>query len=137
MVSLSADEIMLMTDPAKYQGIQGALYLTNKKIAFDYEERGIFFIGQHSALSLPLERISSVSVVGVGPFQRLIIDTVSDFDSFGTPKHEFIMDNPEKWKERIELAKRKSPFNLYNTTCKKTSGFYTVSMKLSYKSTQI
>ena len=125
-----------MTDPAKYQGIQGALYLTNKKIVFDYEERGIFFIGQHSALSLPLESISSSSVVGLGPFKRLVIITATDFDSFGTPRHEFVMDNPEEWKERIELAKRKSPFNLYNTTCNKTSGFYTVAIELCSKSAQ-
>ena len=105
MVSLSVDEIILLADQAEYQGMEGTVCLTNKKITFDYEQRGIFFIGQHSALTLPLESVSSTSVVGIGKFKRLIINAVSDFGSFDTPKHEFRMENPEKWKERIEFAK--------------------------------
>ena len=105
MVSLTADEILLMASPAKYQGTEGELYLTSKKIAFDYEARGVFFVGAHSALTIPLEKITSASVIGVGKFKRLVINTAPDFSSFGTPMHEFRMDNPEKWKERIELAK--------------------------------
>ena len=106
MVSLSADEIMLFADPAEYQGIKGMVCLTNKKITFDYEQRGIFFIGQHSALTIPLESISSVLVVGIGQFKRLVLSVVSDFGSFGTPKPEFKIENPENWKERIKSAKR-------------------------------
>ena len=112
MVSLSADEIMLFADPAEYQGIEGTVCLTNKKITFDYEQRGIFFIGQHSALTLPLESISSISVVGIGKFKRLVINVVSDFGSFDTPTHEFKMENPENWKERIELAKGRIELNI-------------------------
>jgi len=105
MVSLSADEIMLFADPAEYQGLEGMVCLTNKKITFDYEQRGIFFIGQHSALTLPLESISSALVVGIGKFKRLVLIVVSDFRSFDTPRHEFKIKNPENWKERIQLAK--------------------------------
>ena len=105
MVSLSVDEIMLLADPAKYQGIEGTVCLTNRKITFDYEQRGIFFIGKHSALTLPLESISSTLVAGIGKFKRLVINVVSDFGSFDKPIHEFKMENPEKWKDKIELAK--------------------------------
>ena len=106
MVSLNADEIMLLADPAKYQGTEGALYLTSKKVAFDYLARGVYFVGAHSAVTLPLESISSASVVGFGQLKRLAINIDVDFGSFGTPKHEFRVENPEEWKERIELAKR-------------------------------
>ena len=106
MVSLTADEIMLLAGPAKYQGTEGAFYLTSKKIAFDYHQRGVYFVGDHSALTLPLESISSVSVVGFGQLKRLAINLDVDFGSFGNPRHEFKMENPEEWKERIELAKR-------------------------------
>ena len=106
MVSLSADEILLMANPAKYQGTEGELYLTSKKVAFDYLARGVYFVGAHSAVTLPLESISSASVVGFGQLKRLAINIDVDFGSFGTPKHEFRVENPEEWKERIELAKR-------------------------------
>ena len=71
MVSLSPDELVLFQGSAKYNGTRGKFYLTNKKVTFDYEQRGIFFKGQYTALDLPLERISTLSVVGAGHSRNL------------------------------------------------------------------
>jgi hypothetical protein len=106
MVSLSPDEIVLFQGLAKYNGTRGNFYLTTKKITFDYAQRGIFFKGQYTALDLPLERISTLSVVGAGPFKKLAINTVRDNQSVGIPRHEFNVDNPEKWMTEIEVARR-------------------------------
>ena len=105
MVSLSPDEHILLTDEAKYHGTRGKLYLTNKKLAFEYEKRGIFFKGKYSAVNIPLERVSEVSVVGVSFFKKLSINTIKDQTSFGIPRYEFNVKNPEAWKAKIEVAR--------------------------------
>jgi hypothetical protein len=106
MVSLSPDERVLLKDEAKYHGTRGTLYLTNKKISFDYEKRGIIFKGKYSAVNLPFERISEISVTGVGPFKKLAINTVRDQSSFGVPRYEFNVNDPQNWKTEIEVARR-------------------------------
>jgi len=106
MVSLSPNERILLKDKAKYHGTRGTLYLTNKKISFDYEKRGIIFKGKYSAVNLPLGRISEISVVGVGPFKKLTINTVRDQRSFGVPRYEFNVNDPETWRTEIEVARR-------------------------------
>jgi len=106
MVSLSPNERVLLKDKAKYHGTSGTLYLTNKKISFDYEKRGIVFKGKYSAVNLPFERISEVSVIGVGPFKKLAINTVRNQSSFGVPRYEFNVNNPQNWKTEIEVARR-------------------------------
>ena len=106
MVSLSPNEKVLLRDKAKYHGTRGTLYLTNKKISFEYEKRGIVFKGKYSAVDLPLERISEVSVIGVGPFKKLAINTVRNQSSFGVPRYEFSVNNYETWKTEIEVARR-------------------------------
>lgn len=106
MVSLFPDEIVLFKGSAKYNGIRGNFYLTTKKVTFDYNQRGIFFKGQYTALDLPLERISTLSVVDAGPFKKLAINIVRDNQSVGIPRHEFGVDNPEKWMTEIEVARR-------------------------------
>jgi predicted RNA-binding Zn-ribbon protein involved in translation (DUF1610 family) len=106
MVSLSPDELILFQSPAKYHGTKGTFFLTNKKVTFDYEQRGIIFKAQYTALNLPLEKISTLSIVGAGPFKKLAINTVRDNESFGIPRHEFSVDNPEKWMTEIEVARR-------------------------------
>ena len=106
MVSLSPDERILLKDKAKYHGTRGTLYLTNKKISFDYEKRGIVFKGKYSAVNLPLQRISQVSVVGIGPFKKLAINLARNQSSFGVPRHEFNVHDPENWKTEIEVARR-------------------------------
>jgi hypothetical protein len=106
MVSLSPDEIVLFQGSAKYNGTRGNFYLTNKKVTFDYAQRGVFFKGQYTALDLPLDRISTLSVIGAGPFKKLAINIVRDNQSVGIPRHEFNVDNPEKWMTEIEVARR-------------------------------
>lgn len=106
MVSLSPNERILLEDKAKYHGTKGTLYLTNKKISFDYEKRGIVFKGKYSAVNLPFERISEVSVIGVGPFKKLAINTVRNQSSFGVPRYEFNVNDPQTWKTEIEVARR-------------------------------
>ncbi|MDH5782703.1 MAG: hypothetical protein OEZ35_03440 [Candidatus Bathyarchaeota archaeon] len=106
MVSLSPNERVLLKDEAKYHGTRGTLYLTNKKISFDYEKRGIVFKGKYSAVNLLFDRISEVSVIGVGPFKKLAINTVRNQSSFGVPRYEFNVNNPQNWKTEIEVARR-------------------------------
>lgn len=105
MVSLSPDEHILLTDEARYHGTRGELYLTNKKLAFEYEKRGVIFKGKYSAVNLPLERISEVSIVGVGLFKKLSINTIKDQASFGIPRYEFNVKYPETWKAKIEATR--------------------------------
>jgi len=105
VVSLSPDEHILLTDEAKYHGTRGKLYLTSKKLAFEYEKRGIIFKGKYSAVNLPLERISEVSVVGVSLFKKLSINMVKDQASFGIPRYEFNVKDAETWKAKIEVAR--------------------------------
>ena len=106
MVSLSINEMVLFQDSVNYNGTRGTLYLTNKKLLFDYNQRGIIFKGNYTSLDLPLERISNLSVVGFGPFKKLSINLVRDNHSFGVLRHEFKMNEPEKWMTEIEVARR-------------------------------
>jgi len=105
LVSLSPDEHILLTDEAKYHGTKGKIYLTNKKLAFEYKQRGIIFKGKYSAVNLPLERISEVSVVGVSLFKKLSVNTIKDQASFGILRYEFNVKYPETWKAKIEVSR--------------------------------
>ena len=106
MVSLSVNETILFQNSANYNGTRGTLYLTNKRLLFDYNQRGIIFKGNYTSLDLPLERISNLSVVGYGPFKKLSINLVRDNQSFGVLRHEFKINEPEKWMTEIEVARR-------------------------------
>ena len=46
-------------------------------------------------MNSPFGRISEVSVFGVGPFKKLTINTVRDRGSFGIPRYEFNVNEPE------------------------------------------
>lgn len=104
MVSLSPNEKILLQDVAKYHGTKGMLYLTNRKISFEYEQRGIIFKGKYSAVNLPLERISEVAIVGAGPFRKLAINMIRDKSTFGLPRYEFNVNDVEPWKAKIDDA---------------------------------
>jgi len=104
MVSLSLNEKILLQDIAKYHGTKGTLYLTNKKISFEYEQRGIIFKGKYSAVILPLERISEVAIVGAGPFKKLAINMIRDKSALGLPRYEFNVNDVETWKTKIDNA---------------------------------
>jgi len=104
MVSLSHNEKILLQDIAKYHGTKGTLYLTNRKIYFEYEQRGIIFKGKYSAVNLPLERISEVAIVGAGPFKKLSINMIRDKGAFGLPRYEFNVNDVEIWKAKIDNA---------------------------------
>ncbi len=106
MVSLSVNETVLFQGSANYNGTRGTLCLTNKKLSFDYNQRGIIFKGNFNSLGLPLERIANLSVVGFGPFKKLSINLVRDNRSFGVLRHEFKINEPEKWLTEIEVARR-------------------------------
>lgn len=104
MVTPSLGERILLTDQAEYHGTRGELYLTNKRLKFDYEKRGIIFKGKYSAVSIPLERVAGVDVIGIGPFKKLSVNLVKDTSSFGIPRYEFNVENSETWKTEIEAA---------------------------------
>jgi len=105
MVTLAPDEHILLTNQAKYHGTRGTLYLTNMKLEFEYEKRGIIFKGKYSAVNLPLQRVAEVSIIGIGPFKKLSINLVKDQSSYGIPRYEFNVENPETWKAKVEIAK--------------------------------
>jgi len=107
MVSLSPNERILLKDIANYYGTRGILYLTNQRIFFEYEQRGIIFKGKYSSINLPLERISEVAVVGAGRFKKLAINMVRDKSSFGVPRYEFNLNNADVWKTEIDMARQK------------------------------
>jgi hypothetical protein len=102
VVSLSPNEKILLQDKAKYHGTKGMLYLTNRKISFEYEQRGIIFKGRYSAVNLPLERISEVAIVGAGSFKKLAINMIRDKSAFGLPRYEFNVNDAEVWKAKID-----------------------------------
>lgn len=83
----------------------GCFYLTNMKLEFEYGKGRIIFKGKYSALNLPLEKVAEVSVIGIGPFRKLSINLVKDQSSYGLPRYEFDVENPETWKAKIEVVK--------------------------------
>jgi rubrerythrin len=46
------------------------------------------------------------ALVGAGMFKKLAINLVRDNQSVGIPRHEFNVENPEKWLTEIEVARR-------------------------------
>jgi len=105
MVSLGSDEHILMIDEGRYNGTKGKLFLTNRKLAFEHEQRGIVFKGKYSIVNTDLARIAEVNIIGIGPFKKIAINLIRDQNSFGVLRHEFNVNNPETWKAKIEVAK--------------------------------
>jgi len=104
MISLSPGEEVSTSGEANYYGTKGTLYLTNKRLTFVYEKRGIIFKGKYTPINLPIEIISEVAIVGAGPFKKISINIVRDERSFGIPRYEFKVRDPEAWKTKIEWS---------------------------------
>lgn len=104
MVSLKPGEHILLMDDTKYHGTRGKLCLTNMRVLFEYEKRGIIFKSKYSSIDIPLTKISEINVIGIGPFKKIAINTFREPGSFGIPRYEFNITNPEIWKEKIEVA---------------------------------
>ncbi|MBS7631805.1 hypothetical protein KEJ47_09630 [Candidatus Bathyarchaeota archaeon] len=104
LVALNPQESIIMVDDSVYHNTKGKLYLTNRRLFFDYEKRGIFFKGSYTPVTIPLSKISDVSIVGMGPFKKLSINTTREPGFFGIPRFEFSVKNPEVWKSKIEMA---------------------------------
>jgi RNA polymerase subunit RPABC4/transcription elongation factor Spt4 len=105
MIALTPDEQVLMVDDAKYHGTKGRLYLTNKRMEFEYEKRGIVFKGKYTGVTIPLERILGVAVIGVGPFKKLSLNLTREPGQAGLSRYEFNTGSAESWKAKIETAK--------------------------------
>lgn len=91
-------------DDTKYHGTRGKLCLTNMRVLFEYEKRGIVFKSRYSSIDIPLIKISEINVIGIGPFKKIAINTFREPGTFGIPRYEFSMTDPEVWKEKIEVA---------------------------------
>ena len=104
MSSLFLGENITMSGEANYHGTKGTLYLTDKRLAFVYEKRGIMSKSEHTPVNLPLGTISDVTVVGRGPFKKISIHTHKDKLPLGLPRYEFKVHNPESWTLKIEEA---------------------------------
>ena len=97
-------ENITLSGKANYYGTKGILYLTDKRLAFVYEKRGITSKNTHTPVNLPLNAISKVTVVGKGPFKKISVYTSKDKLPSGLPRYEFKVENPEGWTLRIEEA---------------------------------
>lgn len=97
-------ENIILSSNAKYHGTKGTLYLTDKRLAFVYEKRGIMSRNKYTPVNLLLNAISEVTVVGKGPFKKISIYTYKDKLPSGLPRYEFKVHNPESWTLKIEEA---------------------------------
>lgn len=104
MSSLFLGENISMSGKANYHGTKGTLYLTNKRLAFVYEKRGITSRNKYTPVNLPLNTISEVTVVGKGPFKKIFIYPYKDKLPSGLPRYEFKVHKPESWTLKIEEA---------------------------------
>lgn len=102
--SMFLGENIIMSSKAKYHGTKGTLYLTNKRLAFMYEKRGIISRNKYTPVNLPLNTISEVTVVGKGPFKKISVYTYKDKLPSGLPRYEFKVHSPESWTLKIEEA---------------------------------
>jgi len=101
MLSLFPGEEVTMSGDANYYGTKGMLYLTNRRLAFVYEKRGIVFKSRGTPVNLPLEGILEIAIIGTGPFKKISVHTQKDKVA-GLPRYEFKVRNPDNWKIRIE-----------------------------------
>jgi hypothetical protein len=102
--SLFLGENIAKSGKANYHGTKGTLYLTDKRLAFMYEKRGITSTNKYTPVNLPLNTISEVTVIGRGPFKKISIYTYKDRLPTGLPRYEFKVRNPENWTLKIEEA---------------------------------
>jgi len=102
--SLFLGENITMSGKANYHGTKGTLYLTNKRLAFVYEKKGLISQNKYTPVNLPLNTISEVTVAGKGPFKKILIYTYRDKLPSGLPRYEFKIHNPESWTLKIEEA---------------------------------
>ena len=102
--SMFLGENITMSGEANYHGTKGTLYLTDKRLAFVYEKRGITSRNKYTPVNLLLDAISEVTVVGKGPFKKISICTRKDRLPLGLPRYEFKVQNPESWTLKIEEA---------------------------------
>jgi len=104
MSSLFLGENIVMIGKANYHGTKGTLYLTDKRLAFVYEKRGIMSRNTHTPVNLLLGTISKVTLVGKGPLKKISVHTHKDRLPSGLPRYEFKIENPESWTLKIEEA---------------------------------
>jgi len=102
--SMFLGEDIIMSGNAKYHSTRGTLYLTNRRLAFVYEKRGIMSQNKYTPVNLPLNTISEVAVVGTGPFKKVSVYTYKDKLPTGLPRYEFKVHGPESWTLKIEKA---------------------------------
>lgn len=116
MLSLFPGEEVTMSSEANYYGTRGILYLTNRRLAFVYEKRGLLFKSRGTPVNLLLEAISEISVIGTGPFKKVSVFTHKDKVA-GLPRYEFKVRSPESWKVKIENACTKAVTEVSITKC--------------------
>ena len=102
--SLFLGEDITMSSKADYHGTKGTLYLTDKRLAFVYEKKGITSRNKYTPVNLPLDTISEVTVVGKGPFKKISVYTQKGKLPSGLPRYEFKVQNPKSWTLKIEEA---------------------------------
>ncbi|MFH1773628.1 MAG: hypothetical protein ABH874_01550 [Methanobacteriota archaeon] len=111
MIPLSLGEEVILSGHGKYGNTQGVLYLTNRRIVFEYE-RGFISKTTVVPVNFPLSTIAGVSVGGL--IKKLVI-TVQRGVIPGPINYEFNIGEPERWARRIQMAMSETPSTVQRT----------------------
>ena len=90
---------------AKYNRTNGILYLTDKRLFFEYEQ-GIVTKRTYVSMDMPLGDIQNVATemprFGIGPMNKLVIATKRGSQGFGMNRIELSTDTtPDVWVSKI------------------------------------
>jgi hypothetical protein len=102
-------ESAILADKARYSGTAGVLYLTNRRVFFEYE-RGLVTKHTYVSLDVPLPNVESAIVerprFGPGPLAtNLVITTKRGSMGFGLTRIKISdLSTPDVWATRIDAA---------------------------------
>ena len=90
---------------AKYNRTNGILYLTDKRLFFEYEQ-GLVTKRTYVSLNMPISDIQNAMAemprFGIGPMNKLVIATKRGSQGFGMNRIEFNTDmTPDVWVSKI------------------------------------
>jgi hypothetical protein len=113
MPTFSAEESAIYAGKAKYDGTKGFLYVTNRRLFFEYI-KGFPVSRTYTSLDIPLDNITNViaekpiiSFASVG--EKIVITTRRGTVGFGLNRIEFSTEaEPDLWVVKINEAISKS-----------------------------
>ena len=93
---------------AKYNRTSGTLYLTDRRLIFEYEQ-GFVTKRTYVSMDVPLSDIQNATTemprFGIGPMNKLVIATKRGSQGFGMNRIELSTDtSPDLWVQKISEA---------------------------------